>query len=84
VPSRERLITTLLIALKDIVSVNITKTEEPDIASVTGTYGNFIITMIITILLLLLSHYSPGNSLRIVLHVWHTCTFQDCPLRKLW
>lgn len=81
-PSRESLITTLLIALKDIVSVNITKTEEPDIASITGTYGNFIITMIITILLLL-SHYSPCNSLRIVLHVWHTCTFQDCPLRKL-
>lgn len=81
-PSRESLITTLLIALKDIVSVNITKTEEPDIASITGTYGNFIITMIITILLLL-SHYSPCNSLRIVLHVWHTCTFQDCPLRRL-
>ena len=81
-PSRESLITNLLIALKDIVSVNITKTEEPDIASMTGTYGNFIITMIITILLLL-SHYSPGNSLRIVLHVWHTCMLQDCPLRKL-
>ena len=81
-PSRESLISTLLIALKDIVSVNITKTEEPDIASITGTYGNFITTMIITILLLLL-HYSPGNSLHIVLHVWHTCMFQDCPLRKL-
>ena len=50
-PSRESLISTLLIALKDIVSVNITKTEEPDIASITGRYGNFIITMIITILL---------------------------------
>lgn len=49
-PSRESLITNLLIALKDIVSVNITKTEEPDIASMTGTYGNFIITMIITII----------------------------------
>ena len=48
-PSRESLISTLLIALKDIVSVNITKTEEPDIASTTGTYGNFIIAMIITI-----------------------------------
>lgn len=81
-PSRESLISTLLIALKDIVSVNITKTEEPDIASITGTYGNFIITMIITILLLLLL-YSPCNSLHIVLRVWHTCTFQDCPLRKL-
>lgn len=81
-PSRESLISTLLIALKDIVSVNITKTEEPDIASTTGTYGNFIIAMIITILLLL-SHYSPCNSLRIVLHVWHTCMFQVCPLRKL-
>ena len=73
-PSRESLITTLLIALKDIVSVNITKTEEPDIASITGTYGNFIITLIIKILLLL-SHCSPCNSLRIVLHIWHTCTF---------
>ena len=73
-PSRESLITNLLIALKDIVSVNITKTEQPDIASMTGMYGNFIITMIITISLLL-SHYSPGNSLHIVLHVWHTCTF---------
>ena len=81
-PSRESLITTLLIALKDIVSVNITKTEEPDIASITGTYGNFIITMIITILLLL-SHCSPCHSLRIILHVLRTCTFQDCPLRKL-
>ena len=40
-PSRESLITNLLIALKDIVSVNITKTEEPEIASMTGTYGNF-------------------------------------------
>lgn len=49
-PSRESLITNLLIALKDIVSVNITKTEEPEIASMTGTYGNFIITMIITII----------------------------------
>ncbi|KAL9982057.1 hypothetical protein ACROYT_G010847 [Oculina patagonica] len=32
VPNRERLISNLLIALKDIVSVNITKTEEPEIA----------------------------------------------------
>ena len=36
-PSRESLISTLVITRKDIVSVNITKTEEPDIASITGT-----------------------------------------------
>ena len=35
-PSRESLNSTLLITRKDIVSVNITKTEEPDIASTTG------------------------------------------------
>ena len=36
-PSRESLIGTLSITGKDIVSVNITKTEGPDIASITGT-----------------------------------------------
>lgn len=44
VPSRESLISTLLIALKDIVSVNITKTEEPDIASITDSFTDAAIT----------------------------------------
>lgn len=35
-PSRDGLISTIVIALKDIVSVNITKTEEPEIVTSVG------------------------------------------------
>ena len=35
-PSRDGLISTIVIALKDIVSVNITKTEEPEIVISVG------------------------------------------------
>lgn len=44
VPSRDSLISNLLIALKDIVSVSISKTEEPDVASTVDSFTDEAIT----------------------------------------
>ena len=67
------------------MSVNITKMEEPDMASITGTYLNSIIIMIITIIKLLfitialLPLQFPVYCTAFKL--WHTCMFDDCPLQ---
>ena len=67
------------------MSVNITKTEEPDIAFITGTYLNSIIIMIIRIILFITITLLPLQFpvYFTAFKLWHTCMFDDCPLRKL-